>query len=334
MLLCNPSFLQASRTFRTPPDILSNPDVRALPDLADMKKTHDFYLTQRIIDFLMKSAAVILTSSATLTVADAAFSEMAGPWRWAIKIGALILVEGAFIASWLAIDTQRDAPMATKIAWSVTLVVIYGALLLLAIEHGEGMAGWAFRFVLAVMIGRSIYEAGVYEILKSSRKAERDIRNTFTYRRLHRLHAREDAIRNLNMESRHNNYARQMGAEINRAKIEAEHEAAMIDVELMRKRLLEQAHQKDTLQRQMQKHLHSLESKRQNAHRLPSHTRVAPIKQKLVLKRLTENPNRSIKTLSLLTRMTEEEVVAELRALEEAGVLNASAQNRSGYTFA
>lgn len=322
-----------------------------------MKKTHDFYLTQRIIDFLMKSAAVILTSSATLSVADAVFTDMAGPFRWAIKIGALILVEGAFIASWLAIDTQRDAPMATKVAWSVTLVVIYGALLLLAIENGEGMAGWAFRFVLAVMIGRSIYEAGVYEVLKNTRKAERDIRNTWSYRRLHRLHMREEAIRNLNMESRHNNYARQMGAEINVAKIEAEHEAAMIDVELMRKRLLEQAQQKDTLQRQVQKDLYLLESRRMHTNNGPSTVNLqkqlpskppqkkvnrntkkigqsSRLRQELILKRLTENPNRSIQTLSLLTKMSEEEVAIQLRALEKAGVLNISVQNRSGYTFA
>ncbi len=320
-----------------------------------MTKTHDFYLTQRIIDFLMKAAAVVLTSTATLSVADATFSELDGPWRWAIKIGALILVEGAFIASWLAIDTQRDAPMATKIAWSITLVVIYTALLLLAIEHGEGLAGWAFRFVLAVMIGRSIYEAGVYEVLKNNRRAERDVSSTFTIRRLRRLHQLEEAIRNLNMESRHTNYARQMGAEIDRAKIEAEHEAAMIDVGLMRRRLLDEAQQKDTMQRQLQQELHLMDARRLQpeshvapaparnqlpsspASKQPGQTRGAGasrLKQQLILKRLSENPNRSIKTLSLLTHMSEEEVVMQLSALVKAGVLHTSVQNRSGYTFA
>ncbi len=214
-----------------------------------MKKSVDFYWTQRIIDLLMKIAGVVVTSAATLEVASQAFSDIEEPWLTVIKVGALILVEGAFIVSWLAIDTQHNAPMPMKIAWAVTLVVIYIALLVIALEHGEGAAGWAFRFVLAVMIGRSIYEAGMYELLKNHKKAERDVRSSFIVRRVARQLSKKDAIKALNMESMQSNYARELGSEVARAKIEAEHEAALIDVKLMRERLLATVHAKDNIAR-------------------------------------------------------------------------------------
>ncbi|MEZ4699471.1 MAG: winged helix-turn-helix domain-containing protein [Rhodothermales bacterium] len=197
----------------------------------------------------MKVAGVVVTSAATLEVAKQAFVGIDEPWLTVIKVGALMLVEGAFIVSWLAIDTQHNAPMPMKIAWAVTLVVIYVALLVIALEHGEGAAGWAFRFVLAVMIGRSIYEAGMYELLKNHKKAERDIRSSFVVRRVGRQLAKKDAIKALNMESIQSNYARELGSEVARAKLEAEHEAALIDVKLMRERLLASVHAKDNLAR-------------------------------------------------------------------------------------
>ena len=229
--------------------------------LATMKKKFDFYWTQRVIDLLMKLAGVVVTSAATIEVADQAFSNIEQPWLTVIKVGALILVEGAFIASWLAIDTQHSAPMQMKIAWAITLLVIYFALLVLALNHGEGAAGWAFRAVLFVMICRSIYEAGVYEVLKNQRKAERDVRSSFAVRRVGRQLAKKDAIKALNMESQQANYARELGSEVARAKIEAEHEAALIEVKLMRERLMASVHAKDNLARKKFQAQMALESK-------------------------------------------------------------------------
>ena len=226
-----------------------------------MKKKFDFYWTQRIIDLLMKLAGVVVTSAATLEVAHTAFGNIEEPWLTVIKVGALILIEGAFIASWLAIDTQHSAPMPMKVAWAITLIVIYFALLIIALNHGEGAAGWAFRAVLLVMILRSIYEAGVYEVLKNQRKEERNIRSSFKVRRVGRQLAKTDAIKALNMESAQANYARELGSEVARAKIEAEHEAALIDVKLMRERLMASVHAKDNLARKKFQAQIALESK-------------------------------------------------------------------------
>ena len=226
-----------------------------------MKKKFDFYWTQRIIDLLMKLAGVVVTSAATLEVAHTAFGNIEEPWLTVIKVGALILIEGAFIASWLAIDTQHSAPMPMKVAWAITLIVIYFALLIIALNHGEGAAGWAFRAVLLVMILRSIYEAGVYEVLKNQREEERNIRSSFKVRRVGRQLAKTDAIKALNMESAQANYARELGSEVARAKIEAEHEAALIDVKLMRERLMASVHAKDNLARKKFQAQIALESK-------------------------------------------------------------------------
>ncbi len=214
-----------------------------------MKSKYDFHLTQLAIDILMKIAAVIVTSVATLHVAAEAFSHVEEPWLTVIQIGALLLIEGAFMASWLAIDTQRQAPMQLKIAWSITLVVIYIALLVISIENGEGSAGWAFRFILAVMIGRSIFESGAYEVLRGTKRADRDVRSMRSVRRMQRGLAKKDAISAMEMESNQSNYAHELRDVISRARIEAEHEAAMLDVEKMRERLVEQIEAKDQLAR-------------------------------------------------------------------------------------
>ncbi len=209
----------------------------------------------------MKLAGVVVTSAATIEVAHSAFGNIEEPWLTVIKVGALILIEGAFIASWLAIDTQHSAPMPMKVAWAITLIVIYIALLIIALNHGEGAAGWAFRAVLLVMILRSIYEAGVYEVLKTQRKEERNIGSSFKVRRVGRQLSKTDAIKALNMESAQANYARELGSEVARAKIEAEHEAALIDVKLMRERLLATVHAKDNLARKKFQAQIAIESK-------------------------------------------------------------------------
>ena len=330
-----------------------------------MKKKFDFYWTQRVIDLLMKLAGVVVTSAATIEVADEAFSNIEQPWLTVIKVGALILVEGAFIASWLAIDTQHSAPMQMKFAWAITLLVIYFALLVLALNHGEGAAGWAFRAVLFVMICRSIYEAGVYEVLKNQRKAERDIRSSFAVRRVGRQLAKKDAIKALNMESAQANYARELGTEVARAKIEAEHEAALIEVKLMRERLLASVHAKDNLARKKFQAQMALESKQTqfqlNASKngtLPAtngqhakngsgesslngtlasdrpQTSLSDKKERLkemLLWALMENPNHSKQALSAHVGASPGTIRKYLEELKSEGRVKGTNKTRSGY---
>lgn len=214
-----------------------------------MKRKFEFHLTQLVIDVMMKVAGVLVTSVATWRVAQHAFDYLEEPWLTVVSIGALLLVEGAFLAAWLAIDTQKQAPPSLKVAWSVTLITIYAALLVLALAHGEGSAGWAFRFVLAVMIGRSIYEAGVYELIKTHRATERNVKKAYVVRRLERKHARANAIKAMYASSEESSYVRELQDVVERARLEAEHEVAMMDTKLYRDLLLERVYAKDTLSR-------------------------------------------------------------------------------------
>ncbi len=336
-----------------------------------MKKKFDFYWTQRIIDLLMKLAGVVVTSAATLEVAHTAFGNIQEPWLTVIKVGALILIEGAFIASWLAIDTQHSAPMPMKVAWAITLIVIYFALLIIALNHGEGAAGWAFRAVLLVMILRSIYEAGVYEVLKNQRKEERNIRSSFKVRRVGRQLAKTDAIKALNMESAQANYARELGSEVARAKIEAEHEAALIDVKLMRERLMASVHAKDNLARKKFQAQIALESKQAqfqlnaaktniakngtsllNGHKngssngsssngasngstLGSGPKMSNKKDRLkemLMWALMENPNHSKQALSAHIGASPGTIRKYLEELQEEGKVQSTNKTRSGYS--
>ena len=214
-----------------------------------MQRKFDLFLTQKIIDILMKLAGVIVTSVATWSVAQNAFSYLSDPWLSLVCTGALMLVEGAFIASWMAIDTQHHAPPSLKMAWAATLVIVYVALLIVALAHGEGSAGWAFRFVLAVMIGRSIYEAGVYELVKRNRQEDRNIRSSYAIRRIERRNARQNAIFALQSTSDESNYVRELQNVVERARMEAEHEVAIQDIQVYREMLLERVHAKNSLAR-------------------------------------------------------------------------------------
>ena len=206
-------------------------------------------MTQRLIDFMIKVAGVVLTSVATYQVAANTFSHLEMPWREVVTLGALLLVEGAFVVTWFALDTQRNAPMAMKVSWAITLVTIYGALLIIGIVNGEGSAGWAFRFILAVMIGKSMYDAGVYEFLKRTKKADRDIHSSYKVRKLARQVAKQKAVHALIDANKERAYKRELSTEVEKARLEAEHEAAMIDVRFHRELLLERVHAKDNLAR-------------------------------------------------------------------------------------
>ncbi len=214
-----------------------------------MKKNVDFYFTQRLIDLMIKAAGVVLTSVATYQVASSTFAHLDSPWHGMVTIGALFLVEGAFVATWFAIDTQKQAPMAMKISWAATLITIYTALLVIGMVNGEGSAGWAFRLILAIMIGKSIYQAGVYEVIKSQRKSERDIEKAYKVRRLKRRVEREKAIHALLDSNLEQDYRRQLADEVDRARLDVEHEAAMIKVQLHREHLMERVHAKNNLAR-------------------------------------------------------------------------------------
>jgi hypothetical protein len=99
------------------------------------------------------------------------------------------------------------------------------------------------------MIGRSIFESGVYESLRGAHRADRDIRSLRSVRRIQRRLAKQNAIRSMTMESTESNYARELDDVVSRARIEAEHEAAILDVNKMRGRLLDQVKAKDSVAR-------------------------------------------------------------------------------------
>ena len=214
-----------------------------------MNKSVDFYFTQRLIDLMIKAAGVVLTSVATWQVAHNTFAHLDAPWQLIVTFGALMLVEGAFVLTWFALDTQRKAPMAMKVSWSVTLVTIYIALLAIGIVNGEGTAGWAFRLVLGIMIGKSVYEAGVYEVLRNSRKSDRNINHAYSVRKLKRKVERQKAINAIIDANNEAAYRRELNDRVDRARLDAEHEAAMLGVAVHRSTLLERIHAKDSLAR-------------------------------------------------------------------------------------
>ncbi len=156
--------------------------------------------TEKILRAAIKLAAVCLTAPATLAVASSLYSEM-GLFRWVVAGACLVLVEGALLLGWQLLDTQgKTATSGQRGLYAALVVVSYVVLWLVALAHGEGLAGIAFRSTLGVLIVYSLAEAGILANLKQDRDVLRDATRDRKVRRHQKRLAVKDAIASLDVE--------------------------------------------------------------------------------------------------------------------------------------
>jgi predicted transcriptional regulator len=187
---------------------------------------------EKTIKALIKVAAVALTTPATWTVAGELYTNPVQ--RLLVQIAALILVEGALLLGWHMLDTNINAAPAQRWLYAVLTVVAYFVLWMVAIRHGEGLAGIGFRATLGVLIGYSVIESGILAQIKLRQRADRDITKHLRVRRAMRFYAKADALHDLARSS----------TEV-QALREAQHDARLKSIALRRKRLLEQVDLED-----------------------------------------------------------------------------------------
>jgi len=172
------------------------------------------------LSWTIKIASVIVTVPATLSVARRLFVDVRGDWRWLVQAAAVVLVEGVFLSSWIMLEQDKSAEFAYKVRHALTAIGLYAGLWVLALAHGEGAGGLVFRLALGAALLGTVYDAGVYDMLRANRKADRNIRNTWNVKRLERRLERDTARLELTLQ-----------AAFQQAVIKAEHALHMETVE-------------------------------------------------------------------------------------------------------
>lgn len=153
---------------------------------------------EKLLRSTIKIAAVALTAPATWAVAGNLYT--APLQQLIVQLAALALVEGALLLGWQMLDTNSKATTAQRVLYAGVTLVAYGVLWMVAIAHGEGLAGIGFRGTLGVLIGYSIFESGILANIQIKRQADRDITRHWRVKRYRRRLAIADAKAAADME--------------------------------------------------------------------------------------------------------------------------------------
>lgn len=107
-----------------------------------------------LLGWVIKGSSLIITIPATVIVAGNLFDDITNPvLALAIRVAAVSLVEGVFMASWLLLENDKDAPPAIKTRYALTSLLMYAVLAVIGWQH-EGPAGIVFRLaLLAALVG-------------------------------------------------------------------------------------------------------------------------------------------------------------------------------------
>lgn len=155
----------------------------------------------KTLSWVIKITGVIITAPVTAVVAGELFADLWFVLRFVMQGAAVLLVEGVFMYSWVMLEYDKQAELEYKLRHAITALVLYLGLWVLALRHGEGGAGVVFRLALGAALLGTVYDVGVYDWLRSRKRADRDIRNTRAVRKVARNLSQADAVLQLQCDS-------------------------------------------------------------------------------------------------------------------------------------
>jgi hypothetical protein len=148
---------------------------------------------------LIKLAAVALTSPATVAVASSLYPD-SPITKVTVSLASLVLVEGCLLLGWEMLDQQgKQATIAQRWLYAGLAWIAYFSLFAIALYHNEGVAGFAFRLTLGVVLIYTSAEAGLLAQIKIKNQADKDIYKDRQVRRYARKLARRAAMADLNL---------------------------------------------------------------------------------------------------------------------------------------
>jgi hypothetical protein len=185
----------------------------------------------RALKTLIKLSAVALTNPATVAVAGSLYPD-SPITRAAVSVAALILVEGCLLLGWEMLDQQgKNATMMQRWLYAGLAWVAYFALFGIAVYHQEGIAGFAFRLTLGVMLVYASAEAGLLASIKTEGQADRDIFKDWRVRRYARKLARRSAMDDLDLAVRMRQLDRQAHQKVYTLQTEHDTQRQLAEIE-------------------------------------------------------------------------------------------------------
>lgn len=112
----------------------------------------------KVVDWIVKLATLVLAVPASWGVAGLAFAEVGGWLRVVMQVAAVALLEGVLLSNWVLLDVKRSEVMAAKARYVTTVWIMYGAMLAVAVMHGEGLAGVVFRLAFGMALVGSTWD--------------------------------------------------------------------------------------------------------------------------------------------------------------------------------
>lgn len=122
---------------------------------------------QKFLDVMVKFASLAITAPVTFTLGLQVFGDLGWLLCLVLSFLAVMLVEGVFLSNWLLLEEKRNNSPDQKLRYALTVIVLYIALLGVAIQHGEGWAGVTFRLALGLAILGSTWDTITYSVRKS-----------------------------------------------------------------------------------------------------------------------------------------------------------------------
>ncbi len=201
-------------------------------------------LLQQLFSLMSKIVAVSLTSEAVFSVARASFSTSNATAQVLFAVSCLVLVEGFFLMLWFAIDTDHKAPLALKAGRTVLLVASALLLVALSADFYTGRTLLAVQLFFGISISRSMVM-----MIRMHQKVKPAPQPDYKIRRISRRHARNKALRQIISAYNQANHLLETRYHAERARLEANHKKALIEVANYKNLLLEKAYAKDNLAR-------------------------------------------------------------------------------------
>lgn len=263
---------------------------------------------QKALSWVVKLGGVVITIPVTWLVAGDLFHDVSPFIRVIMQIAGVSLVEGVFLGSWLLLEYDIRAPAEIKTRYALTALGMYAGLWLLAIQHGEGVAGLVFRAALGAALIGAGWDTYVKTFSTIANRADRDAANTRKVKRLNRrLSIREKQI------------ARQAWHRVMLARIEKETEANLLEVEMFGARRIKEVKIEDAEERKQ------LDKKQ--AILMPARTRKRGKKatdeelKAEILKEYAQNPKRNRQRFAKELKIGETKIYDLLRELESEGAI-------------
>lgn len=139
----------------------------------------------------VKAGSVIIMAPATWEVTGQAFASV-GALRPLVQLAGVVLVEGVLLTSWFQLEDDGRLDLAERTRHVVTVIAMYLGTLVIALQHGEGAAGFILRLAFGLAIGGTVFETvtGWFSKLARSSDQGRDHQVRRFERRMNRAEAK------------------------------------------------------------------------------------------------------------------------------------------------